>query len=378
MDNENNEINKDTGPEKIPRLTLSSRIVFLLVICAFTLLWAVGALGIFGFVLAVLASALNILCALDARDSKVGLLILLAVNLVPFAAVLLYLQSVTSALNALYPLIMAMAVYLTLRKHIGRAASVLAAALPAAVLWFCTFAAAVYLQFGAVSADSINSMLDLILVEPMTSYIEVLEEQLGEDGAVLLNAVNIDELVYYCKSLLIGSITAVMVVWAYLVTLATRIIAGVFGLDVLLPTGLRIGMLVQRTANGPTVEIFRETVKWRIELDSVSAGVYVAAYLISMLFATDGGTLMPAIVAENLILILSPGFLYCGARDVVLGFRGKASMGKISAFILAPALLLIFINPTAIVILLCALGVIVTFRENGARRRMENNGKESK
>lgn len=378
VNNENKGINNDTASEKLPRLTLPSRIAFLSVICLFTLLWTVGVLGIFSFVLAVLASALNILWALDARDSKGGLLILLVANLVPFAAALLYLQSVTSALNALYPLIMATAVCLTLRMRMGRAVSVIAAALPAAVLWFCTFAVTVYSQFGVLSADSVNSMLDLMLTEPMTAYVEALAEQLGEEGAVLLNAVNIETLVYYCKSLLIGSITAVMIVWAYLVTLAARIIAGVFGLDVLLPTGLRIGMLVKRTQDGPTVELFRETVRWRIELDSVSAGVYIAAYLVSMLFASDEGALMPAVVAENLLLMLSPGFFYCGARDVVLGFRGKASMGKMSVLILVPALLLAFINPSVIVILLCAMGVVVTFRENGARRRMINNGKEPK
>ncbi|MBQ8552161.1 MAG: hypothetical protein IJ428_05030 [Clostridia bacterium] len=376
MDNGNNDINK-VGADEIPRLTLPARIAFVAAICLLTFAWAVGVLGIFGFLLAILVAALNILLALDARGSKTVLWILLAANLLPFAVSAVYLQSVTAALSALYPLLMAMAIYLTLCMRLGRAVSIIAAALPAVILWFVTFALTIYTELGAVNIETINAVLELVF-EPIGEYLSEFAVEVGGEKISYFSEADIKTALYYYKTLLIGSIVAVMIVWAYLVTLAARLIAEVFGLDKLLPGGLRIGMRAKRTEDGPMVEMFCEPVKWRIELDSVSAGVYIAAYVVSVLFASADGTLIPAIAAENLILILSPGFFYCGARDVVLGFRGKASMGRMSALVLIPALLLAFINPSTIAILLCALGVIVTFRENGARRKMANNGKESK
>jgi len=279
--------------------------------------------------------------------------------------------------TALYPLIMAAAVYFTLRMKMGRSASIAAAAFCGTILLLSALAAAVYSQFGVFNAENINAALDSIY-EPIIDYYNNLLKELADEANITLAAVDAGKLLYYAKSMLIGSVGTVMIVFAYFITLAVRITASVFGVESLLPAGLRVGISAKLTKDGSTVEIFREPVKWRIELDSVSAAVYLTAYVVSALTASSDNVSLPLMAAENLILILSPGFLYCGARDVVLGLRGKASMGPMSRLILIPAVILSIINPSSIIILLCALGAIVTFRENGARRKMQDNGKETK
>jgi hypothetical protein len=74
---------------------------------------------------------------------------------------------------------------------------------------------------------------------------------------------------------------------------------------------------------------------------------------------------------QNLVLLLTPGFLYCGIRDVVLGIRGKGSFGGISMFTLIFGAILFFVNPTSVITLLAALGVAVTLRENRMKRGRE-------
>lgn len=367
--------NKNSG-ESV-HLTLPARITFLAAIGLLGFIWSTGTIGAIGLICGILAATLNIVMLLDAGNSVPWLLCTAAVNLGAYGASVAYARSFDVMLTALYPLIMAAAVYLTLRMKMGRAASIAAAALCGTVLLLSAFAAAVYSQFGVLNADSINAVLDSIY-EPIIEYYNNLLGEIADEANITLAAVDAKKLLYYAKSMLIGSVGAVMIVFAYFITLAARIIASVFGVDDLLPSGLRVGISAKITKDGPTVEIFREPVKWRIELDFVSAVVYLVAYAVSVLTASSDNMSLPLMAAENLILILSPGFFYCGARDVVLGLRGKASMGRMSRFILIPAVILSLINPSSIIILLCALGVIVTFRENRARRKMQDNGKETK
>ncbi len=358
-------------------LTIPARIAFLAAICILSFIWSTGTLGMVGLLCGILAAALNIVILLDAGNSAPWLLCTAAVNLAAYGAAVVYARSFDVMLTALYPLIMAAAVYLTLRMKMGRSASIAAAAFCGTVLMLAAFAAAVYSQFGALNAESINAALDSIY-EPIIEYYNNLLKELADEANITLAAVDAKKLLYYAKSMLIGSVGAVMIVLSYFVTLAARVIASAFGVDSIFPAGLRVGISAKITKDGPTVEIFREPVRWRIELDFVSTAVYLLAYAVSVLTATSRNMSLPLMAAENLILILSPGFFYCGARDVVLGLRGKASMGRMSRLILIPALLLALINPSSIIILLCALGVIVTFRENRARRKMQDNGKETK
>ena len=367
--------NKNNG-ESV-HLTIPARIIFLAAVWFFSFVWSTGTAGSVGLVCGILAAALNIVVLLDVESSKPWLVCIAAVNLAAFVSSAIYAYSFPVMLTALYPIIMAAAVYLTLRMKMGRCVSIASAAFCGTVLLLSAFAASVYSEFGALNAETVNLKLDSIY-EPIIEYYNSLLTEISNEANITLAAVDTKKLLYYAKSMLLGSIGAVMIVLSYFITLAARIIASVFGADNIFPSGVRVGISAKITKDGPAVEIFREPVRWRIELDSVSAAVYLAAYAVSVLFASSENMSLPLMAAENLILILSPGFFYCGARDVVLGLRGKASMGRISRFILIPVLILSMINPASIVILLCALGVIVTFRENRARRKMQDNGKEIK
>ena len=168
-----------------------------------------------------------------------------------------------------------------------------------------------------------------------------------------------------------------MTVSAYFSTLAIRLICSIFGVAHRIPHGYRVGVRASFTPNGPKFEISREEVVWRLELDNVTAAIYVAAYILSVLLAPANGAVSTVyIVASNLILLLTPAFFYCGARDIILSFRGKSALGGITRIGAVLALVLAVISPASVLLVLSALGVAVTLRENRARKSIQKTGKE--
>ena len=348
--------------------TLPAQILFCVSICLFGFASAVNPLGIAGLPLAILSAAMSVLLALAYRDDAGRLGILLAVNLIPFITAALVLRSVSHALAALFPLMMALPIWLTVRMHHGRSASIAASAVTAALLWILYLGLAIAAEYGACNRETIAEMLDTALTPVADALRKMTFEHEGETLPYYTEN-DIELLLYYAKTMLFGAIGAMMIVCSYLVTLAARLIAGVFLVTPLLPMGLRVMVRAQMTEDGPRVEVKQEPVVWRIEIDSVTASVFLIAYIISMILSIAGnGSLTLYSALQNLVLLLAPGFLYCGARDVVLGIRGKGSFGGISVFTLIFGAILFFVNPTSMITLLSALGVAVTLRENKMKR----------
>ena len=348
--------------------TLPAQILFCVSICLFGFASAVNPLGIAGLPLAILSAAMSVLLALAYRDDACRLGVLLTVNLIPFIIAALVLRSVSHALAALFPLMMALPIWLTVRMHHGRSASIAASAVTAALLWILYLGLAIAAEYGACNREPIAAMLDTALTPVADALRKMTFEHEGETLPYYTEN-DIELLLYYAKTMLFGAIGAMMIVCSYLVTLAARLIAGVFLVTPLLPMGLRVMVRAQMTEDGPRVEVRHEPVVWRIEIDSVTASVFLIAYIISMILSIAGnGSLTLYSALQNLVLLLAPGFLYCGARDVVLGIRGKGSFGGISVFTLIFGAILFFVNPTSMITLLSALGVAVTLRENKMKR----------
>lgn len=106
---------------------------------------------------------------------------------------------------------------------------------------------------------------------------------------------------------------------------------------------------------------------WQFSMSWVSACVFMAAYIISVLFST--GRVSPlSLTAENIIIILTPGFAVVGAGRAVL--RVKERNGNfITAVLAVAAFALLFINLQMFLSLISFFGVIETIMD-GIKRRM--------
>ncbi len=376
MDKDQNDINSQNGENTPKRLTKAAQAIFLVTVCILSFINAVGVLGTFGTLIILITAAMNVLLALEFGTSKPKLLLLLFINILPFAAAYIYTSSLIVSLIALYGLVIALPIALTVRMGLGRSASIALAAIFAFVLVGAGFAVTVVNEYGALNAETIGTYLDGLLAPVTQKLAELTYEKNGEDVPYFTPNM-IEDLLYYTKTLLIGTIASMLIVFAYFATLVTRLLAGVFGVQSILPMGLRVSVRAIMGKDGPTVDISQETVQWRIEIDGVTVGVYIAAYIASVLLSpVDGRVTAVYIALQNLVLILSPGFLYCGLRDIVLGMRGKARVGAFNRALPILGIIMLFINPQVVTILLCLLGVIVTIRENRARRHIIKNRKE--
>lgn len=373
--NENISAENNTVEQKKP-LAKSAQIILTIAVGILTFLYASGLLGIIGAILVLLCVAMEALLMLEFDGSKVKLSVLFIVNLAAYVAAAIYSGSALMALGALYVPFMALPIWLTVRGGYGRAASVAFAAIGAMLVWCISFAISVIAELGAFNAETIGALLDS-LFDPYAEYI--LELAQGENALAELEliAADIDMLRYYFKTLFFGSVGVAMTVWAYFSTLAIRLIASVFGVAHRIPRGYRVGVRALMTQKGPTFEISREEVVWRLELDNMTAVIYVAAYILSVLLAPINGSVSTVyIVASNLILLLTPAFFYCGARDAILSFRGKSALGGITRIGAVLALVLVIISPASVLLVLSALGVAATLCENRARKTIQKPGKE--
>lgn len=375
--NNNFETHTSQSAEKQVKFTVWKQAAFLVAAAVLPFIYAIGIAGAAGALLVPIAAAFNFLYAMHAGNSAVKLLLLLFANLVPFVGATVYFVSVSAAMPALVPLVLTLPIWLTVRRGLERSVSVAAAAICAAVLYFAMLALGIFERYGEINITTVTGAIDSIFAPVKEMFLSLIAEA-GEDSGLNITETVIDNAIYYVKTMFFGMIAVGMIIMAYLSTLAIRVGAELMNMTYVLPKGVRIGMRMTIGAQGPQMIVSQETVLWRIEIDSVSAVMLIAAYIVSVLFASSESTGIPSIVAANLVLMLSPGFVYCGARDLVLGFSGKSSIGRASKLILIPAIALVFINPMLIFMLLCVTGIVVTFRENGARRRMEKGGKEQK
>ncbi len=365
MDNQKNY----SQSEKKNSLSLLTQIVFCVVSVLFSFVGAIDPLGLVGLCLSIIASAMLVLLFLNFASSNKMLVLVLMLGLIPYISAAVYFGSVASAVPALYPLAMSVPIFLTVRMGKGRSVSIMAAALCSALLWIGYIALAIRSVYGSLNAETIMTMIDSTL-EPIKEMLETLIAENELNLSVLSVLPSIDVLLYQIKTLLLGVMVSMMIVNSYFATLATRLIAGIFNVTPMLPSGARICMRAVITKDGPSVEVIKEKVTWRIELDSITAIVFIASYALSILTSLgNGGAAVLQSSVQNLLIILSPGFIYCGAREAVLSLLGRASLFGISKFSVIITAVMLIINPSLVAMLLMTLGVIVTLRENSLRKK---------
>lgn len=375
MDENNNTSTPNTDAQT-KKLSIPVQIAFLVTVCTLLFLYVSGICGAIGFILVPVAVAMNVLLAFEFDNSKAKLLVLLLINLIPFVAAGVYFQSVALSLGALYALMMSLPMWLTVRMGYGRSASIASAAICAMLVWCAGFALLIIAEYGAFNAQTLGALLDTML-EPYIDYLSSLFDGSEGEIGIRLTGADLDMIRYYFKTMFFGSVAVAMIVWSYVATLAVRLVASVFGVSHRIPRGYRIGVLATITKDGPKVEVFREEVVWRVSIDNITVAIYVASYIISVLFSPTGKAALSAyLVAINLVMILSPGFFYCGVRDALLSFRGKSATSNFGRIVAIIAAVLILVSPTSVVFIFSALGVVVTVRENRAARSMQKSGKE--
>lgn len=357
-------------------LKAPTQIIFTVVSAGFGVAAAMDLFGAVGLPLAILAAAMQTVLALSPRSRLKMTLTSLLAGVAAYAASAVIFTSIAGfelttalaySLAALYPTVMALPMILTVHRRSGRSLSIAASALLSFILWAGYVALSVTIEFGGLTVEHLRELIDRSFI-PVKEAISSLTLDRGDTSVQLYSSVDIDAMLYSAKTLLIGFAAAALIVISYLATLAARLIAGCFDLLEYLPSSLRIRMRAIRGDDGPVIEMSRETVPWRIELDSVSAVLMLAAYAVSLL-PVSGKALPAALTAQNLLLILSPGFIYAGVRDIFEGFGGGSGAPGRGCLVFIIGAALIYVNPMTLSVLLTVLGVISVLRENHRRDR---------
>ena len=380
---------------EIKHFRLPTIIIFSILIFAFGVVAAIDPLGAGGLPLSILAAALLASLALDARGNGAIFFALGGISMIVSIAFFVVggesvSEAIRHALGAVYPTAFAFPVWATVRRGYGRSVSIGMSAALGTMLWLIIAALDVYALTGTLDAESVRVFIDECF-EPMRDTLSGLKLQTFSGGQALLSESDIESLIVNVKMLLPGTIISVMVVSAYLVTVGVRIVANTFELSGMLPVTRCLVIRRRpiqpgesqstdsapdspRRVGGPVeAEISFHDVCWRIELDTVSAVVFIAAYLFSVLFSSSGGKTLPlAAAAQNLVIILSPGFIYCGLREI---FHPTGN-GRKGCFLIALSVVLAILNPLTLVLLLSVVGVTAVLRESRARGQIAKNGKE--
>ncbi len=101
---------------------------------------------------------------------------------------------------------------------------------------------------------------------------------------------------------------------------------------------------------------------WQLEMSFVSACVFIAAYAVTLLFSS-GKTTAISLTAENVIIILTPGFALIGVKRVTDRIKSRGG-GFSTPIIGVIALTLFFYNIAAFFVSVSFLGVIGTMSDN--------------
>ena len=364
---------EEAGDNRSFRVT--TRVMFCILVCVFSAVSSLNPLGVLGLPLAVAAGAMLSMLALSFGDSSAKTAALFAMVLLPYAASAVILRSPVLALAALFPAVLAFPIWLTVRSGSGRFGSIAAATAASAVLWGVYIALSIRTEYGALTLETVRQMIDETFLPAEEMLGKLTFEKNGEIISMYTEE-EIGAMLAQIKSLLIGSAVSALWVISYLTTLVARLIGSVFDVTALLPRSVRVIVRRRLTADGPQVEVSHDTVIWRIEPDVVTAGVYLAGYLLSVLFMPKSGVLPFTAAMQNLVVILTPTFIYVGGRDFIDSLRGKAPMFLGCATPIS-VIVRLFINPLMLVMLLAFIGVMSVFRENLTRRSAsaQNGGK---
>lgn len=287
-------------------------------------------------------------------------------------------EAFVSALPALFMTVLAFGIWSTVKLGMNRAASISFTALLCVVFWLLCAAVRIRAYTGKLDLDTIRAVLDAFF-DPFRKVLASITFDNDGSNLQLYSDTDIENMISTAKRTFIGSLGALMLVAAYLVTVAARVVSAVCGVFSVFPTEERDEIAIMPNDDGDSVGIFVEHIRlpWRIEISTISAVVAVAAYVVCILFQTPEKQLAAVTVAENMLILLMPGLVYVGVRSLVYGLSGNSRglfglrPGKKNAFgpiaVAVAAVALFFVSPAAPLILLALNGVIDIFSENFRR-----------
>ena len=252
-----------------------------------------------------------------------------------FALAWLFWGTPLIAIAAVIPVICVLPVFFAKRFKLERSTAIAFTAAAFGFGCFLYFMVLVAVKQGGVGIAEIKTFINGILREFETLFAEIL----GADEQTVADIIN--NLILLSPGILICifEITAYLAVGVYSFT------CRIFRLDrILLPS-----------------------YPWKFKMSSVSAYVFCICYLVSVLFGTDRAFSPVIFTAENIIQILTPGFILVGAARSVQRVKTKRG-GTLSVIVIVAAFALMFINPFSFFVAVSFIGVIETIIEKFASR----------
>ena len=287
-------------------------------------------------------------------------------------------EAFISALPVLFMTVLAFGLWSTVKLRMNRAASIAFTASLCVIFWLLCAAVRIRAYTGKLDLDTIRAVLDAFF-DPFRKVLASITFDNDGSNLQLYSDTDIENMISTAKRTFIGSLGALMLVAAYLVTVAARVVSALCGVFSVFPTEERDEIAIMPNDDGDSVGIFVEHIRlpWRIEISTISAVVAVAAYVVCILFQTPEKQLAAVTVAENMLILLMPGLVYVGVRSLIYGLSGNSRglfglrPGKKNAFgpivVAVAAVALFFVSPAAPLILLALNGVIDIFSENFRR-----------
>lgn len=311
----------DGGRRDIPIITI---VTLLAVSALLAALSSVSPLSVFGVLFtAAAAAATAFVCG------AVGSLYPLTVAAAAYLTALLFFRKPVEAVSAcaFFPCALMMTEAKKRSHTRSNALLAISAALGAGCVVYLTLALA--LNFGGLSAAAFKIAYD--------SFMGGIREDFMAYG---LTEDIVTTLIGYMLVLSPSMIICLLLFTAFLTTAFYTILCRLFRLEErLLPSS-----------------------PWRFEMSIMSACVFIAAYAVTMLFSAGSATAL-SLTAENIIIILTPGFALIGAKRAVNRIKAKSG-GFVTVIVVFITFLLLFINITAFFISVSLLGVIETVMDS--------------
>ena len=370
VDNNDNNDNNNS-----PRLKPAARILFCVLTVILCCVSSANPLGLVSLPFTVTAAALivNLSLCYPKSDSRRWAVYTLAI---PSGALALLVYPVAdrTALAAavaavLFQFVLALSTAVCISRRRSRTAAIAMSAAAALLLWLAAGAIIVYFRYSSIDLSSVAQSLDDI-VEPFRGYLKGFTYELDGEVVNYYSDADIEGLCEYLKSVMLGILGAAMTIISYAASLLTRLVARSFDRESMLPIVRRIHVHRKKTPDGPAVEVRQETAVWPVTLDNLTAFVYIGSYLLSVLLASDNVILVAGATAQNLMILLTPAFVYAGVREV-MGGSGGAATSPSGCLIFAVAAVFVFVNPLLLAVLLAIIGVVATIRDNLRTRRIK-------
>lgn len=242
------------------------------------------------------------------------------------------------ALYSLIYILPALVLFVAVRFKSARSSTVAAVTAAFTAITLVIAAASLYSAYGTLAPDNLSAALSEdfeTALEPLKEALLELEIETQNGTVSLYTEESVTELINSIMILLPAAGICILSVIAYITTSVFAFTVKLGGAEDMLPSR-----------------------PWKFTMSIVSACVFVAAYLCGIFFASSKTTVIWA-AAQNITLILTPGFALIGFRTAF----GRKTVRHMKALVL-PTLLLIslFIVPAIFVYLLTLVGLIEVFK----------------